>query len=188
MWQEESLFDMMKANSEIYGKEIKEINSASEVWAIKYFTDRLQYLLDYRAECGSDLFDVKGNGWSGIESIDFKKDVKLTAKQCVDIGNFLGCGNIFLDRYDKTPRIDYYNSKKIINYLETGYSLDGEYIFEPKYPNMTPEEICATKCNDTLECLKKTMQQSLAESINRFNEEFKENPIDYSQLKPPKKL
>lgn len=158
MWEENKLFDMLKANHDIYGKEIKEINSASEAWAIQYFTDRLQYLLDYRAECGSKLFDVKGNGWSGIESIDLKKDVKLTAKQCVDIGNFLGCGNVFLDRHDKKPRIDYYNSKKIINYLETGYSLDGEYIFEPKYPNMTQDEICAVKCKEAQEKLKATWQ------------------------------
>lgn len=188
MWNENDLFKMLKANSDIYGEEIKEINSATEAWAIKYFTDSLQYLLDYRAECGSKLFDVKGNGWSGIESIDLKKDVKLTAKQCVDIGNFLGCGNIYLDRHDKHPRIDYYNSKKIINYLETGYSLDGKYIFEPKYPNMTPEEIYATECNDTLDCLKKSMQESLTGSINRLNEELKKHPIDLSSITPPKKL
>lgn len=185
MWNENDLFKMMKANCEIYGKEIKEIDSASETWAIKYFTDRLQYLLDYRAECGSKLFDVKSNGWSGIESIDFKKDVKLTAKQCVDIGNFLGCGNIYLDRYDKHPTIDYYNSKIIINYLETGYSLDGDYIFEPKYPNMAPEEISTAKCNETLECLKKSMEQSLTESINHLNEELKKHPIELSKIAPP---
>lgn len=148
MWEENRLFDMMKANHEIYGREIKEINSASEAWAIQYFTDKLQYLLDYRAKCGSILFDVKGNGWSGIESIELNKDVKLTAKQCVDIGNFLGCGNVCLDIYSKSPKIDYYNSKKIINYLETGYSLDREYVFEPKYPNMTSQEIWSAKCKE----------------------------------------
>lgn len=188
MWEEKDLFKMMKANHEIYGKEIKEIDSASETWAIKYFTNSLQYLLDYRAECGSKLFDVKGNGWSGIESIEFKKDIKLTAKQCVDIGNFLGCGNIYLDRHNKTPRIDYYNSKKIINYLETGYSLDGEYIFEPKYPNMTAEEICAAKCKEAQECFKKSIQQNLIEENAYLNEQLKNNPIDFSQLNPPKKL
>ena len=132
------------------------------------------------------MFDVKVNGWSGIESIDFKKEIKLTAKQCVDIGNFLGCGNIYLDRHDKTPRIDYYNSKKIINYLETGYSLDGDYVFEPKYPNMSAEEICTAKCNESLDCLKKSMQDSLAESINRLNEKLKKNPIDLSSIMQPK--
>lgn len=189
MWEEKDLFKMLKANHDIYGKEIKEINSASEEWAINYFTRSLNYLLDYRAECGSKLFDVKGNGWSGIESITFKKDIKLTAKQCVDIGNFLGCGNIYLDRHDKHPRIDYYNSKKIINYLETGYSLDGKYIFEPKYPNMTPEEIYAAECkeNNPLECLKKQMLQELVEENNRLEEELKKNPIDLSNLTPPNK-
>lgn len=187
MWEEKDLFKMLKANHDIYGKEIKEINSASEEWAINYFTRSLNYLLDYRAECGSKLFDVKGNGWSGIESITFKKDIKLTAKQCVDIGNFLGCGNIYLDRHDKHPRIDYYNSKKIIKYLEIGYSLDGDYIFEPKYPNMTAEEISAAKYTETIDCMKKSMQESLAEQINKLNEELKKNPIDLSKLPPSNK-
>lgn len=183
MWEEKDLFRMMKANYNIYGKEIIEINSASEDWTIKYFTNALQYLLDYRAECNSKLFEIKGNGWSGIESINFKKDVKLTAKQCVDIGNFIGCGNIYLDIHNNEPRIDYYNSKKILIYLETGYLLDGEYIFEPKYPNMTPDEIYASKCNEAQEPMLKT----LIEANKQLKEKLKKHPIDFSMLKPPKK-
>lgn len=123
-WEKSSLLKMMQANYRCYGKEILEIESASERWLCNYFWKRLCSLLDYREKTMSKLFTIIGG--REIEDIVFKEKTPVNADQCVEIGNFLGRGVVMFDYYSGLPVINRWDSRIILDYIFNGGSLDDE--------------------------------------------------------------
>ena len=120
MWKENELLEMMKANYEIFGKEILNIKKAKQEWLINYFEDKLYAMLDMW---------VAVNSYYAREELDChltahkRKDFNrfnLTPKQCIEIFSFI------YPRYfrkGRAVRLNEWDSRIVLNYIESGYDM-----------------------------------------------------------------
>ena len=129
------LLTMLKCSPEVYGKEIQEIESASDKYCIKYFEKVLAKLLDWYSTVNSKYFNVTTCGKGDIESIQLKDEgFGLTKEQCFEIHSYMNF-KVFEDRINNQYKLNHYDSIIILNYIQYNYKLS-DCAYEFKYnPN-----------------------------------------------------
>lgn len=120
-WSEtkEGLLKMMKANRDIFGGEILQINAAEEEWLINYFEKRLAMVLDGEIFGNSGYAEVRSNGWGLI----LKEDgFGLNIHQCIQIFYYIR-GRVAKREYVAELQLHWTDSVVVINYIKDGYVL-----------------------------------------------------------------
>ena len=122
-WTEtkEDFLKMMKANHEIFGDEILQINDAEEKWLINYFEKQLGRILHWEILGNSQYGFIDADGWgvkdSGLKSEGFG----LNILQCIKIFEYI-YGRVRTNRYGSVD-LHWTDSVVVLNYIKDGYEL-----------------------------------------------------------------